>query len=334
MANDKNYYSVQEVADKLDISKNTAYAMINRGELASYRVGRKVRVSQVALDDYINNQHSPTAARADRIDPMLIPPSFYQHQQISKPTHFVVNNDNAETQKTPTFIIGGQDAILDVLASYMQSEPYNIPALRSYMGSYRSIVELYKGDVSISSIHLYDVATETYNVPFIPHLLPGIGCYLINLSYRMLGLYVAKGNPKNIKSYKDMTRNDIKFVNRELGCGVRVLVDSILKKENISPLDINGYNDIEKSHMGVASNVSNGFSDFGIGYEKSALLVGDVDFIPIQKECLDIIIPKDRIPPDQLSAIFQILSSPTFQKEISSMRGYDCKDTGKIMAEF
>lgn len=48
---------VSEVAQRLRVSKDAAYAMIRRGEIPHIRVGRLVRVSPDALDRWIEEQH-------------------------------------------------------------------------------------------------------------------------------------------------------------------------------------------------------------------------------------------------------------------------------------
>ena len=58
--------STQEVAEILNISKNTVYELIKRGELPSYRIGRKVRIDEIDIEKYKNKsrtsvkQHAPT----------------------------------------------------------------------------------------------------------------------------------------------------------------------------------------------------------------------------------------------------------------------------------
>lgn len=49
-------FSVSEIAKKLGISKNTAYALVRSGALRSIRVGRQIRVPRSALEDYLNGK--------------------------------------------------------------------------------------------------------------------------------------------------------------------------------------------------------------------------------------------------------------------------------------
>lgn len=47
--------SVPEVAKVLHVGRNTAYHLVNSGEIRSIRIGRTIRVPQAALLDYLNH---------------------------------------------------------------------------------------------------------------------------------------------------------------------------------------------------------------------------------------------------------------------------------------
>lgn len=48
--------SVQQVAELLEVSRNTAYTLVRSGALRSIRVGRQIRVPRSALEDYLNGE--------------------------------------------------------------------------------------------------------------------------------------------------------------------------------------------------------------------------------------------------------------------------------------
>ena len=57
--------TVDEVAEILQVSRNTVYALKNRGELASFKVGRKLRFSYTDVQAYIaNSSTSPRRIRS------------------------------------------------------------------------------------------------------------------------------------------------------------------------------------------------------------------------------------------------------------------------------
>lgn len=316
--------STQEVAEILNISKNTVYELIKRGEIPSYRIGRKVRIDEIDIEEYKNKSRTivkqHTSSNVEQNDDLI------DSKQNSKKFISVTNYKN-------DFIICGQDILLDVLTRHLERHPKGLQALRCFIGSYNGLVELYRGNVTIATSHLWDGNANEYNVSYVRMLLPGISCVIVNLVYRMQGFYVAKGNPKKINSWKDLTRPDILMINREKGCGVRVLIDEKLRKYEISSKCINGYENEESSHLAVASTVARGDADVGIGNEKAALQVENVDFVPLQKERYDLIIKKEDINTPAVEAVLEILSSKEFQLELSGIGGYDISETGKIITQ-
>lgn len=304
--------STQQVADILHVSKSTIYDLIRRGEITSYKVGRKVRFTQEDVDSYI--------AKSKKM------------QAVSTTKSFLANDLIVDTnQNSKNFIICGQDVILDVLSNYLRLN--GIPALRAYIGSYDSLVSLYQGKVQVTASHLWDGDTDEYNVPYVRRLLPGIPAVVIHLTCRVQGFYVAKGNPKNIRMWSDLVRDDVVMINREKGAGARVLLDENLRLLGISGAQINGYSNETSSHLTVASAVSSGEADVAIGNEKIARQVDNIDFIPIKKERYQLIVKKEDLNTHEVMTMLKIIRSATFKKEFANIGGYDTTDIGEIMAE-
>ena len=301
----KTALSAKDVAEMLGVSKNTIYNMIKKGELASYKVGRKVRFTEDEVKGFIKQSQAKSDARS-----------------LDFSIESVQNNG---------FIICGQDLILDVLSNYMRL--HGIPALRAYVGSYDGLVLLYKNKVNVTSSHLWDSGTDEYNVPYIKRLLPGTSAVVIHLTYRMQGLYVQKGNPKNIKSWEDFGRDDITMINREYGAGSRVLLDENLKLLGISGSAIKGYAAQGQTHLAVASSVSSGKADVAVGIEKIARQVDNIDFIPMKNERYDLIIKKEHIDLPEIQIMMNIINTCAFKKEFGNIGGYNTSGMGKIIAE-
>jgi len=289
----------------LNVSKNTIYNMIKKGELKSYNVGRKVRFTESEINAFINRSKSDAQKNASAL-----------------PDGVQTNNG---------FVICGQDIILDVLSNYMRS--YGIPAMRVFIGSYDGLMLLYKNKVNVASSHLWDSETDEYNIPYIKRLLPGTSAVVIHLTYRMQGLYVKKGNPKNIKGWEDFRRDDIKIINREYGAGSRVLLDENLKLLDIQGSSIKGYATEGQTHLAVASSVSGGKADVAVGIEKIARQVDNIDFIPLKKERYDLVVKKEHINSHEINTMMNIINSAAFKQEFANIGGYDTSGIGKIIAE-
>ena len=313
-----------EVSELLKITKNTVYELIKRGELPSYKIGKKIRIDMHDVEEYINNQKSNSKPS---INANIINTSA--NKNIS---NIITNNISLNNPSNSEIIISGQDILLDVLARYIEEILSDCSVLRSYKGSYNGLYDLYNNKVSIASCHLWDGDNDSYNLDYVKRLLPGTPCILINLAYRLQGFYVAKGNPLNIKSFADLTNKNIKFINREKGSGVRVLLDEKLRLLNIDPASINGYYNEENSHLAVASTVGRGDANVGLGNKKASMQVETIDFVPLQTERYDLIIKKIDLNNPIYQNIISILSSEKFKNELEGIGGYDLKDLGKIMA--
>ena len=312
MAN-QNALSTQDAADMLGVSKSTIYNMIKNGEITSYKVGRKVRFTESDVKAYISRSSAKSAAR---------------HAQEGAAPGFSL----AEAGKGQGgFTICGQDLILDILSNYMRA--HGVPALRAYIGSYDSLMLLYKNKVNVASSHLWDSETDQYNVPYVKRLLPGIPTVVIHLTCRMQGLYVQKGNPKGLSGWEDFRRGDITMINREHGAGSRVLLDENLKLLGIAGGAIKGYDTEKPSHLALASAVSAGKADVAVGIEKIARQVDNIDFIPMKKERYDLVIKKEALQSPEMQTLMNIIKSSAFKQEFSNIGGYDTADMGKTVAE-
>ena len=311
--NEKNALSTQEVADMLHVSKSTIYDLIKRGEIRSYKVGRKVRFTENDVKEYISRSRDSQSVMGT---------------SASDGVGFSLTGGD---KKADGFIICGQDLILDVLSNYMRL--HGVPALRAYIGSYDSLVSLYRNKVNVASAHLLDSDTGTYNIPYVRRLLPGIPTVVIHLTCRMQGLYVQKGNPKGITTWADFGRDDITMINREYGAGSRVLLDENLKLLGIYGSSIKGYDNETQSHLAVASAVSSGKADVAVGNEKIARQVDNIEFIPLQKERYDLVIRKEDLHTTEIETLLKIIRSNAFKNEFGHIGGYDTSEMGKIVAE-
>lgn len=315
-----------EVAELLKITKNTVYELIKRGELPSYKIGKKIRIDMHDVEDYINNQKSNSRPSINHnINTKLL------NNNVENTIH-TSNSISLSNKSNSKIIISGQDILLDILARYIEEVLPDYTVLRSYKGSYNGLYDLYNNKVSIASCHLWDGDKDEYNTDYVKRLVPGTPCVLINLAYRLQGFYVEKGNPLNIKSFKDLTNKNIKFINREKGSGVRVLLDEKLRLLNIDPNSINGYYNEENSHLAVASTVGRGDANIGLGNKKASMQVETIDFIPLQTERYDLIIKKSDLNNPIYKSIISILSSEKFKNELQGIGGYDLKDLGKIIS--
>ena len=304
-------YTPQEVAKILKISRFTVYDLIKRGDLIAYRIGRKMRIEGADLEAY--------KQKAKGINPIFEKP-------VCRLAEKLVSVEEG-------LIICGQDILLDILTRHLEKKMPHIRFLRQYIGSIDGLLALYRGNINATAVHLWDSDTDDYNVPYVRRLLPGHRTVIINLVYRMEGFYVAKGNPKEISDWPDLTKPGVRFINRERGSGARVLVDEKLRRLGIAHNLIDGYEKEEMTHLAVASCVARGEADVGLGTEKASTQVQDIDFVPLQKERYDLVVLKDDFEKPHFQSLFAVLQSQSFRNGLIGMGGYDLTRMGEIIAE-
>ncbi|MGM8211322.1 substrate-binding domain-containing protein [Virgibacillus sp. W0430] len=296
--------TTEEVAAILKVSKLTVYDLIKKGTLPSYRVGRQIRVDANELENY--------KAKGKGTAPL----------NKGERTH--------TTGDDRMIIISGQDNCLDILARELEEELDEYRFLRSHSGSLDSLIELYKGSAHIVSTHLLDGDTGEYNVSYARKLLVSKPFTIVHLIARQAGLYVAKGNPKQIHSWEDLKRSSITIVNREAGAGARVLLDEQLRIHRINRSQVKGYANEKTSHMAIAGMIASGEVDAGVGIEQVAK-TAPIDFVPLITESYDLVMLNKKHN-TLVDAVITILQSSAFKRKLAAL-GYDTRKTGKIIYE-
>ncbi len=91
---------------------------------------------------------------------------------------------------------------------------------------------------------------------------------------RTQGLATAPGNPLNINSMIDVARQKARYVNRSAASGTGLLCLDLLSQAGLSQKDILGFDNIEPSHVAVATAVASGKADAGLCEEAAARRLG------------------------------------------------------------
>ncbi|WP_340399308.1 helix-turn-helix transcriptional regulator [Paenibacillus sp. FSL H8-0079] len=337
-------YTTEEISKLLKISKLTVYDLIKKGDLVAYRVGKQMRIDATDLEAYKRRskqlqspgQRIPTA---DQVSAAGTQPGHSNSQGTSAnqvrsaPAIAPAMSSHTMTASPRHLVITGQDVSLDILMRHMEKHTWDIRPLRSFMGSLDGLISMYRGESDLVSTHLLDGDTGEYNLPYIRKILTGRSYVVVNLLSRPAGLYVQRGNPLHLQNWTDLSKPELRLANREKGSGARVLLDEQLRLHGIPAANLIGYDAEETSHMGVAAKVSSGEADVGVGIEKAARLVGQVDFIPLVQERYDLVMLRKQGNEAWTESVLRILQSPEFRQELQSFEGYDVSRTGEILYE-
>ena len=236
----------------------------------------------------------------------------------------------AEKLEHTLVVIGSHDPLLDELADMMHKENGDVYMSSAHVGSMGGIMALRRGEAHMAGCHLLDTTTGRYNLSFIRKYFPKGGVKLVRCVGRQQGLMVAQGNPLNIQAFSDITRDGIRYVNRQKGSGTRILTDYLCKQENMDTAAIYGYDREELTHTSVAAQIVSGSADAGMGIYSAAKLYG-LDFIPICLEEYDLLIPDHAWDTPQVQQMLATLKSDAFKEKILSLGGYTVEKPGEII---
>jgi len=239
--------------------------------------------------------------------------------------------DERELEDT-VVVIGSHDITIDILADEIRQRGYDIRVSSANVGSLGGLIALKKQTCHIAGSHLLDTETGEYNISYINRYLKGVGISVFNLVLREQGLIISKGNPKGIRGIADLERPDVTFVNRQAGSGTRVLLDFKLKQLGVDPAAIRGYDHEEFTHMAVAVDVLSGAADCGLGIFAAAIAL-DLDFVPVEREQYDLIIPSAILNQSNIQAVLNTIRSENFRNRVISLGGYDPGNSGKLWKE-
>ncbi|MCY4530585.1 MAG: molybdopterin biosynthesis protein [Chloroflexi bacterium] len=237
-----------------------------------------------------------------------------------------------ESLDSTVVAIGSHDVTLDLIASELRRVDPRLTFASTNVGSLGGLLALQRGEAHLAGTHLLDEETGEYNDSFVRRYVPNEDIVLITLVHRVQGLIVSPGNPVSIESLDDLTRGDIRFVNRQRGSGTRVLFDYLLRQGGITPDDVSGYEREEYTHLAVAAAVAGGVADVGAGVLSAARAL-EMDFVPLSTERYDLAIPKQHYESDLLEPLLTLIRSDDFRRQVDALGGYDTKSTGLVAAE-
>jgi putative molybdopterin biosynthesis protein len=237
-----------------------------------------------------------------------------------------------ESLRRTLVAIGSHDMTLDVLADLLGRRYPGCALSSANVGSLGGLLALSRGEAHLAGSHLLDEATGEYNIAYIRRLLPGVPVVVLGFVQREQGLIVARGNPKQIARLADLARGDVTFINRQRGAGTRVLLDYRLRQAGMDPRAIQGYDRQEFTHLAVAAAVASGAADCGMGILAAARALG-LDFVPLDLERYDLVIPARFYGDDLLAPLLEIIRSPEFAAQVGALGGYRMPEIGRVLAE-
>jgi molybdate-binding protein/DNA-binding transcriptional regulator YhcF (GntR family) len=223
---------------------------------------------------------------------------------------------------------GSHDLCIEILARLLNEQDASIQFSIEYLGSLGGLIALARGKAEVAGSHLWDESVDSYNAPFIRRVFPGHRVPLITLAHRSLGIIVPAGNPQGMATLADLTLPNVEIVNRQSGSGTRVWLDAQLKRLDIPPQTLSGYQREELTHVAVAFAIANGEATAGVGIFSAAAAYG-LDFVPLTTERYDLVFTEASWQTSAAAKFRAIIGSDRFKRMVEALGGYETHETGK-----
>jgi putative molybdopterin biosynthesis protein len=295
--------------------KTKVVATINTHPADSLRRANLIHKAESFLLDTITSGYSPIEAE----DSFRL--ALERWRSVSQ-------SQNLLNQETLRFA-GSHDLVVAWMATHFDEISPGCRIHLNFSGSLSGLMSLAEGKADFAGSHLWDAETNKYNLPFVKKLFPGDKIAVITFAHRRMGWFVKPGNPKGFTGINDLIRKDIHFVNRNVGSGMRVYLDSKLKSNGINSSDIIGYENQKMTHTDVAIEIVEDRTDVGLGIEAAAK-GHNLDFIFENLERYDLVIRQELLEKTPIKDLIAWVKSEKFLQLLNRLGGYESTETGNI----
>jgi len=295
--------NTKEVARYLDVHEKQVYLLIRSGKIPCSRVTGKWLFPKKAIDDWIER------SAYDGINPA---------------------GKKMKSINNALLASGSNDPVLDMLLSAMKKDHPDFNIFSANTGSLAGLEYLNSGLTDIAFSHLYDPESGDYNTPYLQKYCPDRQTVVVNLFYRQIGFLINKSGAGHFMGWESLTEKGIRFVNRQKGSGIRILLDMELEKRGVDRESIVGYDHEVCTHFEVGLSLIADEADVGIASSAVSRIL-DLEFYPLVNERFDMILDRNTFFQPAVQAFIKTLQSDPFKRRVDKIGHYNFKDAGKIL---
>ncbi|RRH78199.1 helix-turn-helix transcriptional regulator [Falsigemmobacter faecalis] len=280
--------TTSEVAAYLRIKERTIYDMVARGQIPFSRVSGKLLFPRRLVDAWIEGQ-------TELPDTRLAP--------------------------APLICSGSSEPLLEWA---LRQSGAGLAILTS--GSRQGLEDLAAGRAMLAGTHLIEPETGRYNIDAVRSILPFPDIVMIHWARRVQGLLVARGNPSEITSLRDVVERGLRVVLRSEGAGSQILLDLLLAREGLSPSALNAAPRVAESHGDMASMIEMGEADCGLGLAATSL-----GFLPLWPgEEFDLVMRRRDFFEPPVQKLLAFAQGEACRRRAEFLGGYDLGRLGEV----
>jgi len=299
----KDFLSARDVSQLLGINGKKVYTLAHEGKIPGTKVTGKWLFPKRELEELLRTKAQQTIKRF----------SF----------EYAVN-------KNLLLIAGSDDPLMYMVQGLLHSMYPHFVLFSASVGSAEGLRLLKEHCCHIALSHLYDHSTGDFNFPFIGELFENPDeLVIINLFYRTIG-FLSKESP--LKSFQEIITKKLRLINRQKGSGIRKRIESMVSDEEVNAQEIPGYNEEVYTHLDVAYHILSGNANAGIATE-SVASCANLRFSRLFEERFDMVTHKETFFDKNIQAFVEFIRSDSFSHLLHTMKGYDNRETGKVLYE-
>lgn len=361
----KRGISAAQLAAATGVSRQTVYAIEAGTYIPNTLVSlRMARVLDTTVEELFELRDSPAGKPAEEMldvillgNPELIPPGHAlrlcrvgSHTMavapepgglglppadalMVAPLHDGPRGVNARVQiiasnwkNSERLMLAGCDPSAPILAGSLLRSGFEMVV--SYENSTRSVELLREGLVHVAGTHLFEVEGSELSLQDVFQGFPKGSLAIFRYAGWEEGLVMAPGNPKRIQSLKDLTRKEVRIINREPGAACRTLLDKLLLENGIAPTDVRGYDSVALGQLPAARAVQQREADCCISTQASARVLG-LSFVPLARKPYLLAMRRTSLQSKPVQAMLAVLGKASFRREVEAAIGYDMRLSGE-----
>jgi putative molybdopterin biosynthesis protein len=192
-----------------------------------------------------------------------------------------------------------------------------------FQGSVESLRALNTGQCAMAGFHVPVLrgAAPRFAQAMKPLLKPGVH-KLIGCSRRQQGLMLRREHADAVRSLPELMRTPLRFVNRQVGSGTRLLIDHLMHEHALAPHELRGYHSrTENTHVAIAACIASGDADVGPGIEAAALEFG-LHFVPLIEEDYFLVCLKPSLVTLAVQRLHGLLGGSAWSEILADLPGY------------
>lgn len=351
-------WSQRELAEKIDVRRQAIYDIESGRYLPNTAIALQLaRIFGCRVEDLFVEQESPEIRPVDvlsgqsgnstrltlgRVRDRLVGIPLQGAESIPfglRPADGLLTRDGKNVQiLSPSNSLGkniilmGCDPAFEILGRHVSRIAPDALVHCRFASSHNALNGLAEGLAHVAGTHLHNTGRTESNVVLAGRKLGEMRGYVLGFSLLEEGLMVAGANPFEIRTVAELAQPKVRFVNREPGAALRVLLDDHLQRAGVDWAAINGYCNEVTSHHEGAYRIACNAADAAMGLRAVAEAYS-LGFVPMAAARCDLVIPADLNNHTTVKVLLDVLQSAALRKEIDAIAGYESSVTGKTIAE-